>query len=755
MTILSASPDNDARGKLAAFLAAGWLLGLFYGAVKAFFFFDRFVVVKNVFVLPSGRRYAVFALVLTATYGALGACCGAAASLVRRWGIARLRNPVRTSAFFLISALTLFGYGQAALYLNGYVFAFKWGQRAFFRGHEVRAALLDKAVLAENFVLLCAACVAGILLYRRAMRAGSPRERIAIASGSFFFLSLAVPVNFILPRLLSPISCAGNLALALACDCLGRGFARLVHNGVPRRIWGLSAGCVLAIPLFLSLWRDRESKALMMCRASVPVRYFLRAVDLFFDYDRDGFSPLTPVGDCDNWDRSINVLSVDIPGNGIDEDCYGGDFTRTQLKRWRDEEERRRAHNREAARDALALRGEFRGVVRPNIFLICVDALRSDHLSLNGYPRRTTPNLDSILKRSTYFPRCVTPSCSTLTSMPGILNSRYRLEFGEGSSQGGAPTIQSLLGSAGYRTAVFQSVTDPGGHFEAIEREGFDYFFSPNQVGQYRIHNDELNERVMRFVSGEKTGAPLFVLFIYGDTHGSYYAPPPFSGLFGTNRGSPTILIPRGTEARDMERSYDRAVAYTDHMVATLIGRLKETGLADRSIIVLTSDHGEEFYEHGGLYHVSGVYQEVTTVPLAFILPSQTGEGRRYEAAVQSLDLMPTLLPLAGVGVPDGVQGWSLVSCLAGKSGPPARTILIEATFSRTHYVMGIIQDDWKLIQNFFSGTTMLFNTAHDPGEKSDCARTQPAVAARMKLDLFNLKSFLSLPGRHPGGGGV
>ena len=729
------------RGAGAA-AALGCLAGLAYGAAAAAFFFDRYSVVKNVCPPPEGGRFLAFSACLILAYGTIGTCAGALAAAAGR--LLRCTPAGRRGCppFLTAAALGLFAWVETAAYLNGYSFAFEWGRRVYLRGWQLRAALVDPRVLAANALLLGACLAAFAVVWILLARSRHPNGRAAWTWAAFLFATLAVPVNYRLPESASPASCAANAALGAGCVATGwflaAAWGRLRGTNVGRLAWCVPA----ALVMFLLCGRDSQAKTILFFRSPVAARLCLRTLNAAFDPDRDFFGPLAPVRDCDNWNGKINPLAVDLPGNGLDEDCTGGDFTREEFDRLRREDERRRAYNAAADRDGARLREERWGTQRPDIFILLVDALRSDHVSLNGYPRRTTPQMDDLFREGTYFPRCVCPSPGTGPSISSILTSLHPSELpGEGA--GAVPTLQASLKEAGYFTASFQSITPPFPGLPPLLRGDFDIFSEPGDRGRYHIGAGEVTADVERLLDERPPGRPLFVLVCYSDTHAAYPAPPPFSSMFGAATGVQTIFIPRPGELAWMTLCYDRAVAYADSEVGKLMRRLGERGILERAAVVLTSDHGEEFFEHGGLYHGAGLHAEATTVPLAF-LPSFRG-ARTVPDPVQSVDIMPTLLSLAGAPVPADISGWNLVPALAGVEAPRGRDLVSETLGKPPSRLMALTRGGFKLIHDFYSGTNLLYNAEEDPCERRDLAAAEPARAAEMQRGLFDLKSYLEL----------
>ena len=737
--------SNHARGEGALAAAAiGCLAGLSYGAILAVFFFDRYSVVGNVYPVPQGAGRAAFSVCLALVYASIGTCAGAVVAALAwplRW-CAEGRPGYR--ALIPAVAIGLFFWAKSAIYLNGCVFVFEWGRRVYVRGWRLRAGLVEPRVLAANALLAfaCLAAAAGLWVFLK--RVAAPRARAAALCAAFLFASLVVEVNYRLPAITTMMSLAGNCALLALCAAAGWLFAVAGGRVSGKRLRWAALLAPPALVLFLLVWRDPDAKAIFFLMAPPAARVCLLAINAVFDRDRDYFSPLTPVTDCNNRDANVNPLAVDLPGNGVDEDCFGGDFTDQEFARWEGERARREAHNARAAREGEELRMRLWGEKMPDIYFVCVDALRSDHVSLNGYRRATTPEMDALFREGVFFPRCITPASVTNSSLPAMFTSRYPSQLA-GKNAEGAVTLQRLLGDAGYRTAIFHSITPPEPGFSPFAKKGFDYCFEPGLEKKYRVSAGEVTGKVERFIEEYQGGKPLFSVIWYSDTHASYPSPPPFRFMFGSVEGAETIFIPRGNEPAWMELQYDRAIAYADSEIGRLVRFLRKRGSLNRAVIVLTGDHGEEFYEHGGLYHGVGLHGELTTVPLGFLVPGLETGGTAFRETVQSLDIMPTLCAFAGVRIPDGVEGWSLVSAVARGDAPPERSIISETIGRYPFRLMALVQGEYRLIHDFYSGTDLLYNIGDDPAERRDIAREDPLRAYRMARDAFNLKSFLDI----------
>jgi arylsulfatase A-like enzyme len=347
---------------------------------------------------------------------------------------------------------------------------------------------------------------------------------------------------------------------------------------------------------------------------------------------------------------------------------------------------------------------------RGRFILISLDTLRADHLGAYGSARPTSPFLDSLAARGTLFENAVVHLPGTLPSHMSIFTGLYPPEHGVYPEKALAPQIRTLpevLQAEGFLT---------GGHTEGgyvAGRYGFARGFdewsdeSPMVEGPGGlVKSRDAVKRTFRlgldFLKRAREREEFFLFLHTYSIHDPYDppekyramywpAPPPDRAfppngpdLAAFNRGE-RELVPRAVE--HYEALYDAQIRYTDDVLRDFFAGMAEIGLADSVTVVLTSDHGEEFLEHGKLVHEQ-VYHECLHVPLVILRPGQR-EGRRVSALVQSIDIAPTLFDLAAIR-PDRrppVSGRSLVPLLAGESGRGEREAYAEAFVTRDRAV--------------------------------------------------------------------
>jgi choline-sulfatase len=320
-----------------------------------------------------------------------------------------------------------------------------------------------------------------------------------------------------------------------------------------------------------------------------------------------------------------------------------------------------------------------------SVLLIVVDTLRADHLGVYGYERPTSPELDRWAARGRVFEHAQAPSSWTLPSMASLMTGQLpdRHTAGVERDAGGeivrsprhgrkdfrilpssVETLAEILAQADYATAAFVTNVFLGRRFGFAQ--GFDSFDHHSQARAA----DVIDTALAYFA--EDPGGPTFVYVHLFDPHLPYGAGAPFAGRFTADCESSlelpvkglSALRKRASELPDDERdfitaAYDEEIAYVDHHVGRLLDELDRSGALDSTLVVLTSDHGEELFDHGGFEHGHTMYQELLHVPL-FVWHPDLAPGR-VEAPASLLDVTTTILDAAGVRPRTPLQGRSLL----------------------------------------------------------------------------------------------
>lgn len=379
----------------------------------------------------------------------------------------------------------------------------------------------------------------------------------------------------------------------------------------------------------------------------------------------------------------------------------------------------------------------------PNVLILVIDALRPDHLGCYGYELDTSPTIDALARRGVLFTDANSLSSYTRAAVPSIFASVHPGAHGV-LSQGKQvemlsdeyKTLAETLQERGYATAAF--TPNPSLQRAFNFDQGFDLYDDGFQLDvrgntQYETAR-RINERTLRWLR-ENREKPFFAYLHYRDVHAPYVPPPPYDRMFdkpGEGRPlsegeyktqPPDIREPRRFPDLDSYiEQYDGEIRYTDDHLAKLLETLQREGFLDDTVIFLTADHGESFLEHGSWTHGTGLYEELTRVPLLLVLPGEKHAGKRVEAPVQTTDLYPTVLDLLDEEILPELQGRSLFDAIEGKAAPD-RPIFGEALVGRGHRPRNFGQftsvrvGEWKLIYNRWSRTGELYNLSKDPAE--------------------------------------
>jgi arylsulfatase A-like enzyme len=406
------------------------------------------------------------------------------------------------------------------------------------------------------------------------------------------------------------------------------------------------------------------------------------------------------------------------------------------------------------------------GRARPNVLLIVVDALRPDRLECYGYARPTSPALNALAGEGIIFTDVTAQAAETMLSVPSLLTGRYPREHGTGWVQKGdtvyaqhgaaLPTLAEVLRARGYQTAAFSANPIVGPSIGADR--GFQKLEYPvDRLPPWRHGSAaDLNRCALAWLRRyRRDSGPFFIYLHYLDPH-NLYRPPEECCLFGrpgytvedervnvemnlVSDQSPgstitdTLLGEHGLSRRDVARLrdlYDGEVRCSDQAIGELLAWLKDAGLYDNTVIVVTADHGEAFLEHGELEHGTALYQELLHVPLIMRLPGVRG-GQEVRAPVAVIDIAPTVLEALGLGQALRMSGRSVYPELVKGTPVPERLIVSELPSQHAHAVrLGRM----KLLTS--PGRDELYDLRDDPGERINLAASRPAEVARLRAAL-------------------
>lgn len=448
--------------------------------------------------------------------------------------------------------------------------------------------------------------------------------------------------------------------------------------------------------------------------------------------------------------------------------------------------------------DRLTVEGE--GGRDINVLFIVIDSLRPDHVSAYGYERETSPNIDRWAEGGVVFENAMAQAPWTKPSTASMLTSLYPSTHGVNLMASGLPQtvrpLPEIMKENGYRTAVFTAdcfVSPMFGYqrgvdcFHARGRARFTQVmlghlvFRSRRISRLGLGMVDLMGSLERWLLGataaaegfrvedlygaftgwldEIGGRRFFAYFHCMEPHEPYAPPSPFDEKFlgrelqqvGRVEHYPIYrgFLPFGRGRRvsadsleNMVALYDGEISYADSWIGELLGDLERRGIFENTLIVLTADHGEEFYDHGGWGHGQSLFQELLHVPLIMsgprILP---GGGQRIPHVVRHIDILPTILEVCGIPVPEAVDGSSLLPILQGEEPPlPSRAVMSEVYYGG-HCARALRDGPEKVIYAEKGGDErlLLFDLEWDPGEAENLTERE---GGRARALLTRLEEF-------------
>lgn len=443
-----------------------------------------------------------------------------------------------------------------------------------------------------------------------------------------------------------------------------------------------------------------------------------------------------------------------------------------------------------------------------NAILITLDSLRADHLGCMGYHKNTSPHIDHMARHGILFTRAIANSSYTKSAFPAILTSTYPFHMGGYYTIKERTSIAEVLKDRGYATAAFPNI--PWLSSKYGYDKGFDTFEEvlENRSVTIRMRARSLKNRIIKklnllnriyslmhsFFFFKKhylladTVAPytraddvnrwlldwvqsylnenFFVWIHYMDTHHPYNPPRGISEQVATYTLAPhevellnhklsskiwnSQVILTKDELRKLVDLYDREIRYVDNAIGFLVSKLEKLNILKDTLIFITSDHGEEFLEHGALGHVgidfrTQLYDELLHIPLIVSHPEI--RGKTIKSQVAQLDIAPTILDFLGFRKVRGFQGNSLLPLLKGEIDK-VRPVISEASAFNKYKgklpipenekrIASIRTEEWKYIYNE-EGSCELYDLRNDSKEKRNLVRKQLDVSEQLKSILIN-----------------
>lgn len=396
---------------------------------------------------------------------------------------------------------------------------------------------------------------------------------------------------------------------------------------------------------------------------------------------------------------------------------------------------------------------------RPNLVVYLIDTLRADRLGCYGYARPTSPAIDAFAQAGVLFEEGRAQSPWTKPSVATVLTGLYPVTHGAQQRSQRLPesveTVAERLAAAGYQTALFTTnanVTEKFG-FD----QGWDHFQYLSRARGRRfqhVSSAEINQAVFAWLERRDPERPFFLFVHTLDPHDPYLPAEPFRRRLAPDVDVAAACCGRSTQltglapdaARERARQagalYDAEIAENDAAFGALLDELERRGLGASTAVLLTSDHGEEFYDHGGWKHGWTLYEEQLRVPFVLRLPGGAHAGRRIAAPpAEQIDVAPTLYQLAGVEIPGELPGASLLARLDGAFASPRTSF---AWLDRPGLALAsAARSGWKRIR--FTGAwapplgrtpAELYDLVADPHEREDLEARRPLRGRWLDADL-------------------
>ena len=385
---------------------------------------------------------------------------------------------------------------------------------------------------------------------------------------------------------------------------------------------------------------------------------------------------------------------------------------------------------------------------RPNIILISVESLRADHVGCYGYQRDTTPAIDALSKEAVVFEQAYSVTSWTLTShasmFTGLCPTAHQVIGPKDRLGASYTTMAELLRRAGYQTAGVI-----GGPFLRTKHnlhQGFEAYDESaanprgNKAAWTDVTNPQVEASLTAFIKHARSRTRPFFLFAYlWDPHYDYIPPGPYNKRFVPPDAVPVDMhqyeiagiVTKETSPNKLAyviSQYDGEILWTDAVLGRLWELLREQGIWENTAIIVTADHGEEFFEHGTKGHKNNLYVESVHVPLVIKPPGQTTPSRDNRI-VSLIDLPPTVFEFARVTTDQPIHGRSLLRAAPADPGPTFFELVTSNYFTRrttgekykvSNQWHAVREGDFKLVavEKKNDEIRELYNVADDPGEQ-------------------------------------
>jgi arylsulfatase A-like enzyme len=382
---------------------------------------------------------------------------------------------------------------------------------------------------------------------------------------------------------------------------------------------------------------------------------------------------------------------------------------------------------------------------RPNIVVIISDALRPDHLGCYGYNRPTSPNIDMLSQEGVVFETVITQAPWTKSSFSSLLSSTFPFQHGVVDWISKMPdtleVLPEVLAENGYHTICVMNMVGMAGRFGVLRG-----FAETSVTGKFDRNATKTTDDAIALI--ESAPEPFFLLIHYFDTHQPYKPPADFVQLIAGETASAMTESARDSlseeaaprTAAEIERHitlYDACVRYVDSEIGRILNALQNGDMRSHTIVAISADHGEAFWEHDVGGHGRTLYDEEIKVPLVVSLPGRYDRPRRVSRQVRMVDLAATIVDLAGAEVPKRWEGVSLLALVDGgiRRKPGQAFLAPQIALTETSMRKGVLPvkslrtDAWKVVIQPATGLAQVYNLREDPAETSDLRALNPAPA--------------------------
>jgi len=692
-------------GALVAGVAAGFLVSLPEGVA---------VAVRVTDTGAAGLLLCVCSGMLVGMGGAAGAVLAAlvlvpggfshtveSASRFMRTAVWEDATPQQARTLLGLQGALLIGTGQAVL---TWYFAGRWVV-----SHLHSEKLMALAMLLLFAALLVAAAISGWLVWRGM---GFLLARLDLPTRDREMIVLLLPTLSCLVvggivgghaafRLAATVGWTWVLELGVAAG-LGALAALLAPRPSARLPLAPSICMVLLLVAGFSTLGNWTAARLPVQSHGHLSRWVLARASALSDVDGDGFGSLFGGTDCAPWNSEISPGAREIPGNGVDENCSGGDGAQ-ELRMG------------ERAGPELRARVEKLFSRSPNVLMISWDAARADRFSYRGYRPQTTPVIDKLAARSAVFLEAYAPGPNTHSSVPAILTGKnifsVALRKDEKSRmmivlEDENHTLAEMFSDLGYHTAAVVSHRFFGKKYRW--NQGFDEYHLPVRSKHKTISSPKVTKKALKVIAKHRKKRhkrqPLFLWVHYYDPHSTYMK----------HKGTPFSV-------RSKSDRYDSEMWFTDKHNEKVLARMRR--LKGETVVVFLADHGDELGEHGKFGQHKTVHRENLHVPLIFHVPGVP--PAMIHEPVSLIDIYPTLADIVGAELPEGVRGRSLLQGIFEGTMPDRGPVFSEVAWrfeSPPEHWIAVTAANARLLKEVRSGRRELYYIDVDPMEQMDRA---------------------------------